>query len=123
MNYVIRLYKTKVKARKVVLPKALTDKYNWSKEDVFQVWRYNERILIIEPIAHVDFKTYFSEDGITNSLFHYLKPLKESISFGFYIPLDIERANNWQELEMLAVHDSGAKPIILEAFPNGTKKR
>lgn len=123
MNYVIKLFRAKNKAYKIVLPNGLTNKYAWSKEDVYLIWRYDEKILIIEPIKDVDFKTYFTGDGNTSLLYHYSKPLKEAVQYAFYVPIDILRANKWEDLKLLAVHDSGAKPIILEAFPNGTKNR
>lgn len=120
MNYVIKLFKTKSKAYKIILPKDLTDKYAWSKNDVYLIARYNDKILIIEPFPHIDSNPYFTRDENTRWLPHYSKPLKEAVSYSFYVPLDIIKANSWQNLKRLAVHDSGGKPIILEAFPNGT---
>ena len=123
MQYVIKIVKTKSSAYKITMPKDLTDKYAWSKDAVFLIYRYDEKILIIEPIRDIISEPCFKKYGDTRRLYHYSKPLKESVAYGFYISLDIIKANNWQNLKLLAVHDSGGKPIILEAFPNGTKER
>ena len=123
MNYVTRIVKTKNNMYKIVLPRDLTKKYLWSKYDVYRFSRYDERILIIEPITDINFTPYFRGDGNVSRLDSYLKPLKECTGYSFYIPTDIIKANNWQELKLLAVHDSGDKPIILEAFPNANTSR
>ena len=122
MQDVIKIVKTKNNAYKISMPKDLTDKYAWSKNYVFLVSRYDERILIIEPFLNINCSASFAGDENTSRLFHYLKPLKEAIAYSFYIPLDIIRANNWQNLKLLAVHDSGGEAIIMEAFPNEIRK-
>lgn len=123
MNYVIRIVKTKNHMHRIVLPRDLTKNYSWSKYDVFRISRYDERIIVVEPITDINFAPYYKSNENISPLATYLKPLKECTGFSFYIPVDIIRANQWQELKLLAVHDSGAKPIFLEAFPNGTKER
>ncbi len=123
MPLIVKVSKHGTGALRFCIPKDISTRYGWLKNNSFMVYAYDEKLFVVEPTNDLGTLSPFSTPITKTDRIYYLMPCKGYKVFSFYVPQEITEKLHLQDVKLFAVHESGDKAVFLEAYPNGTKKR